>query len=503
MAQTHKTLIVFLLLLFICPESVLGGMPFKNLNFEEPREENELLPSDWSIMGDGCENSMRLEEDRTDGSIYLHIKVDDSHDPSAVCGIAQRVDAKSLRGLRLSISIQMETYGRVSGEAGMWVRVDPESGDFLAFRRALVDGEKPDRLTQKLSANTPIYSSANSIGFGFYLQGEGKISLSDLRVTRESPTDLSSEDVLAYLSEIHEIIQENSVNKSFIEWDTFWADTLMDAQGAQHVEDLYQVIPQILRRLGDRHSFFSPAPQRANREQPSAKKQESPNIASQLLKDRIGYLWMPGVSGEESMSQAYADYLFRKVQELTDNGATGWVLDLRGNSGGNMWPMLAGVSPILGPGVVGYFIRPDESSMQWEVAQGESRLDGKTRSAITFSKPDLKFLEPQPVAILAGPTTASSGEAVVVAFRCRERVKQFGSKTRGLTTANHGFELSDGSLIALTVSTFADRCGTVYGDILSPDYEIGPSEVSTPSVDDPAVEAAVDWLKKELEQSGS
>lgn len=502
MTQTHKTLIVFVLVLFICPESGLGAMPFKNLNFQDPRQDNQRLPSKWSIMGDGCEESMRLEEDRADGTISLHIEVVDSRDPSAVCGIAQRVDAEFLRGHRLSISIQMETYGRIPGEAGMWVRVDPEAGDFLAFRRALVDGEIQNHRSQKLFVNIPIYSNATSIGFGFYLQDEGKISLSDLQVTRELPSELTSEDVLTYLSEMHEILQENSVNKNSIEWDTFWADTLVDAQGAQHVEDLYHVIPQILRRLGDRHSFFSAAPQRANREQPS-EKPEMPNISGQLLRNRIGYLWMPGVSGEESLSQAYADYLFRKVQELTDDGATGWILDLRGNGGGNMWPMLAGISPIIGSGVVGHFIAPDESSMQWEVAHGESRLDGETRSAVAVPKADLKLQDHQPVAILAGPTTASSGEAVVIAFRCRERVKQFGSKTRGLTTANNGFELSDGSLIALTVSTFADGCGTTYGGTLNPDYEVGQSEAAVPSVEDPAVEAAVEWLKEELNNGGN
>jgi len=38
----------------------------------------------------------------------------------------------------------------------------------------------------------------------------------------------------------------------------------------------------------------------------------------------------------------------------------GWIVDLRGNGGGNMWPMLAGVGPVLGEGVVGSSsIRPE------------------------------------------------------------------------------------------------------------------------------------------------
>jgi hypothetical protein len=31
-------------------------------------------------------------------------------------------------------------------------------------------------------------------------------------------------------------------------------------------------------------------------------------------------------------------------------------VDLRGNGGGNMWPMLAGVGPVLGEGIVGWIV---------------------------------------------------------------------------------------------------------------------------------------------------
>ena len=40
----------------------------------------------------------------------------------------------------------------------------------------------------------------------------------------------------------------------------------------------------------------------------------------------------------------------------------GWIVDLRGNFGGNMWPMLLSVEPLIGNGTLGYFVVSHELS---------------------------------------------------------------------------------------------------------------------------------------------
>ena len=65
--------------------------------------------------------------------------------------------------------------------------------------------------------------------------------------------------------------------------------------------------------------------------------------------------------------------------------------------------------------------------------------------------------------------TASSGEAVLIAFVGRPNTRSFGTATRGLTTANDGFPLPDGASIMLAVGTYADRLGRVYGQAIEPD----------------------------------
>lgn len=56
----------------------------------------------------------------------------------------------------------------------------------------------------------------------------------------------------------------------------------------------------------------------------------------------------------------------------------------------------------------------------------------------------------------------------------------------GLSTANKGFELSDGAWIFLTVSVFADRTGEQYGGVIPPDEVVGDEELT--------LRTAVDWL---------
>ena len=70
----------------------------------------------------------------------------------------------------------------------------------------------------------------------------------------------------------------------------------------------------------------------------------------------------------------------------------------------------------------------------------------------------------------------------------REEVRFFGQPTAGLTTSNEPVELSDGALIALTMSVFTDRLGHQYGQGVS----VQPDEATADFTQ--AENAAVEWL---------
>ena len=72
------------------------------------------------------------------------------------------------------------------------------------------------------------------------------------------------------------------------------------------------------------------------------------------------------------------------------------------------------------------------------------------------------------VAVLIDGGTASSGEAVAIAFQRRPDTRSFGTATCGLSTANEQYTMSDGASLFLTVAVMADRTKFLYGAQIAP-----------------------------------
>ena len=115
---------------------------------------------------------------------------------------------------------------------------------------------------------------------------------------------------------------------------------------------------------------------------------------------------------------------------------------------------------------------------------------------MAVASPAYELASPRPfAAVLTDGATASSGEAIAVAFRGRVGARSFGEATWGVSTANARFFLPDNAAIFLTVSTMADRLGTLYGGTLVPD-EVVPGGTKTGDVaTDAVLAAAVTWLE--------
>jgi hypothetical protein len=72
------------------------------------------------------------------------------------------------------------------------------------------------------------------------------------------------------------------------------------------------------------------------------------------------------LSGSGATAVAFADGIQNPIMAADRDDLAGWTVDLRGNGGGNLWPMLAGVGPVLGEGIVGYFVDPQGVESIWE-----------------------------------------------------------------------------------------------------------------------------------------
>ena len=301
-----------------------------------------------------------------------------------------------------------------------------------------------------------------------------------------------SPEARAYLDEALDVMQEHSINRHKIDWDSFRQEAHAQAHDAQTVADTYYAIRFALGELGDNHSGFM-LPEQVMEFQQGPSPDQAPKPRGELLERGLGYVVLPGCSGAGEAAFAYATGLQRIIREIDVSNPCGWVVDLRKNGGGNMWPMLAGIGPVLGDGRAGIFIDSDGQQSFWDYTDGQARLDGQT---LMYAGEIYRLQrEGPPVAVLTGPDTRSSGEAIVVSFRGRTDTRSFGEGTGGLSTANQMYELSDGARLNLTVSVFADRTGYEYGDRIAPDQIVGDGQAG----DDPALEMAVEWV---LDQPG-
>ena len=209
-------------------------------------------------------------------------------------------------------------------------------------------------------------------------------------------------------------------------------------------------------------------------------------------------LFVPGfTSMDRDAAQQFASKLQQSLASM-DKPECGLLLDLRGNTGGNMFPMLAGLAPLFADGDVGGLATANDGSVTWRFRDGAFVASSKEHDNVArAAQPAMRIGNGNtPVAVLLGQRTGSSGEAVAIAFVGRPNTRSFGAPTAGLTTGNRPVKLADGALLAITGSIMLDRTGKRYGGKLIPDEPIAMA-ASSSVADDPTITAAIAWLDKQ------
>ena len=143
-----------------------------------------------------------------------------------------------------------------------------------------------------------------------------------------------------------------------------------------------------------------------------------------------------------------------------------------------MWPMLSGLAPLLGNGSIGLFRDRNGRDTTWAIQKS--------------SGCNAPIPNDARVALLIGPRTASSGEAVAVAFSGRPNTRSFGLGSAGVSTSNMRLSLPDGGALFLTNAIAVDRVGREFPAGVTPDVVIEQE----PQTDD-VLAAAVNWLGKQ------
>ncbi len=297
-----------------------------------------------------------------------------------------------------------------------------------------------------------------------------------------------SDSAASYLNAALDIMQQWSVNKHKLNWTEARALVIWRAGSAQTYQDTYGAILVAISMLEDHHSaLFAPGTFLGV---PGSDPGAMGGLAARRIDGVAGYVAIPPFVGSGQVMLAFGDSIQRLVAATDDGALCGWIVDLRGNTGGNMYPMLAGVGPILGEGDAGFFVDGDGLRRAWYYEQGAV---GERPNEYLRLTPPLPYtlVRPMPrVAVLTDAKTASSGEAIAVSFRGRPDTRSFGQPTMGRSSGNRAFVLRDGAVLNLTTSLDADRTGRIYGGVLEPDSLIA----AAPGTDAP-LDAAVAWVK--------
>jgi C-terminal processing protease CtpA/Prc len=184
----------------------------------------------------------------------------------------------------------------------------------------------------------------------------------------------------------------------------------------------------------------------------------------------VAVLTVPATTAQtvEDVAQ-YVEAGIAEREAIAADASCGWILDVRGNMGGNMFPMLAVVAPFLDTQTPLSWRTRDGVSSTVDVRDGRVEVTGDDDPYTVEFDPESIINEPPPTIVLQDDRTVSSGEAIVAAFLGQQGVLTVGQPTRGLSTSNSAFDLSDGSTVLLTTATFVTRDGVVLGSPIDPD----------------------------------
>ena len=452
-----------------------------NLSFETASAEDPQRPQDWKFFGAGYEAA--LDSIARDGRRSLRLVRPRAGGSAAV---SQVLNVAGLQASRVRLAGYVRTKDATGGTAGLAMMVRGSDPMPLYMESMAGTGASGTQEWTRYEIELPLPPDAVSVQFGGAFNGAGTAWFDGLELEVVTDTAIS-EPVRAYLERALDLMQTHSMRRDSIDWPSFRARAWELARGTSTIPALYPMLERFVRELGDGHSLFVRPRSGANRTfaAPTGK----------LVGDRIGYLLLPEFgTADSSLSTAYADTLQRAIRNLDAVGVCGWIVDLRTNEGGNMWPMLAGVGPLLGARTVGWFMRPTGAREPWVYERGAGVYKGRALARIS-SRPYILRKPTAPVAVLTGARTMSSGEAVAVAFRGRPNTRSFGEATAGMSTANESFDMGDGGRLIITTSVYADRAGRKYGAAIPPDELLPAAARGAAVAGDAAAVAARSWIE--------
>ena len=240
-----------------------------------------------------------------------------------------------------------------------------------------------------------------------------------------------------------------------------------------------------LKSVGDNHSLFVT---QATIKTLTSDSSVATLSESKYLGSGIGYIKVPKcMTFDKVKDREYANSIRSQIRRLDiENDIVGWVIDLRNNNGGNMWPMVAGLNALMYDGTIGYLIGANgKKHKEWKTDNGTINYSKETIALYKVKKMNPK------IAVLVNSKTASSGEMTAISLLGLPNVKSFGQPTAGFTTTNSTFYFPNGTQLFLASHYVADQKFKLYPERIRPDVIM-----NTPNTfnDDEILEYSKKWI---------
>jgi C-terminal processing protease CtpA/Prc len=305
------------------------------------------------------------------------------------------------------------------------------------------------------------------------------------------------------LDRIIEHAENNSLYRENIDWNSLKKEMYGLTKDAKSTLELKPALDLMLKELNDSHGRIFHNNQLLSyytgekKEHRTTMNSETYNqiqsgqvydFKTLILQDSIGYVRIVGLpmGDNEKMSMEIQD----AVCNIIDQGAKKWIIDLRYNGGGNMFPMVEGISNIIGDGIVGGTkgVTEDESSV-WQIKDGDFYYDDQT-----VGLENKCALKKNPkIAVLTSVYTASSGEALAVILKNRPKTRFFGGKTMGMITATDWKQIDSLTAMSISVSYYKDRENNLYDKYVDVDENVEFKPNSDLEKDN-GINRAIEWL---------
>ena len=192
-------------------------------------------------------------------------------------------------------------------------------------------------------------------------------------------TCFAQTNVKAILDSVLIKTKETSMYVATINWDSIQKQVYLKAENSKTIQDLKPAFTTLINGLRDHHgkiinakdySYIAWFTDNQNKRHIDNRSFDNEiwkvvndtalKFEYKLLQGRIGYLKIVGIGPNVDVEKE-SKKIRASIIALYNQKVEKWIIDLRYNAGGNMNPMMAGIAPLVGNGIIGSTVKTQKS----------------------------------------------------------------------------------------------------------------------------------------------